>query len=100
MIENPIDMLYDENNSEPIVLYSETGEEIIFDQIAIIPLNGNTYAILQPQVLLEGMEENEALVFELVTPEEETILKLVVDDKVIDDVFQVYYDLLAEEENT
>ena len=48
MNKNPIDMLLDENNSEPIVLYNEKNEPIRFDQIAVVPLKGETYAILKP----------------------------------------------------
>ena len=36
-VKNPIDCLYDENNNDPIVLFNEKGEEIAFEQIALIP---------------------------------------------------------------
>ena len=36
-VKNPIDCLFDENNTDAIVLFNEKGEEIAFDQIALIP---------------------------------------------------------------
>ena len=97
--ENPIDMLFDENNNDPIYLYSEKGEIIGFDQIALIPQKASTYAILKPIKPMEGVGEDEGLVFEIKTDSEgKEYLMLVVDEKVIDDVFEVY-DELCESEN-
>lgn len=97
MSKNPIEMLLDENNSDPIVLYSEKNEEVTFEQVAVVPLERGAYAILKPVVLFEGMDEDEALVFELVQSDGEMALELVLEDEIIDAVFQEYYDLLAEE---
>ena len=46
-----------------VTLLSATGEEIEFLEIAGIAHKGNFYAILQPVELLEGMDDDEALVF-------------------------------------
>ena len=48
-----------------VTLLSATGEEIDFIEIAGIAHRGNFYAILQPVELLEGMAEDEALVFKV-----------------------------------
>ena len=96
--ENPIDMLFDENNNDPIYLYSENGELIGFEQVALIPLKANTYAILKPIKPMDGLGENEGLVFEIKQDEEgNEYLMLVIDEKVIDDVFEVYDNLCNEE---
>ena len=96
--ENPIDMLFDEDNNDPIYLYSEKGEIIGFEQIALIPIKANTYAILKPIKPMEGLGEDEGLVFEIKEDTEgNEYLMLVVDEKVIDDVFEVY-DRLCEED--
>ena len=101
-IKNPIDCLFDENNTDPIILFSEKGEEIAFDQIALIPKKGKTYAILQPIEEMEGVGEDEALVFSIEQPkneEDEEYLTLVTDVEIIDEVFKVYDQLIEDEEN-
>ena len=92
---NPIDALYDEDNNDAIILFNEKGEEIAFEQIAIIPQNGKTYAILKPIQPLEGLGEDEGLVF--FVNEDEGILELITDEKIIDDVFTVYDELVEGE---
>lgn len=100
MEENVIDKLFDEDNNDVIILKNELGEEIAFEQIALIPLKEKTYCILKPVKPIEGMGEDEGLVFSIETNEEGLeYLALVVDEKVIDDVF-VVYDELIEAENT
>ena len=47
-----IDMLYDEENEENIVLYDETGKEVEFEQIALIPLEERSYVIQHPSLYL------------------------------------------------
>lgn len=97
--ENPIDMLFDEENSDPIYLYSEKGELIGFEQIALIPQKASTYAILKPIKPMEGLGEDEGLVFEIKEDKNgKEYLVLVVDEKVIDDVFEVYDNLCDAEE--
>ncbi|MBQ8425519.1 MAG: DUF1292 domain-containing protein [Clostridia bacterium] len=96
--ENPVDKLFDETNNDPIYLYSEKGEMIGFEQIALIPLKADTYAILKPIKPIDGVGEDEGLVFEIKADKNgNEYLKLVVSENVIDDVFEVY-DRLCEEE--
>ena len=100
-IKNPIDSLFDEDDNDPIVLFNEKGEKISFEQIAIIPLEENVYAILKPIEKTDGVGEDEALVFEVVEPEDEEdeeYLNLVSDIDTIDKVFEVYNKLMDEEE--
>ena len=78
-----------------VTLTSEDGEEIDFIEIAGIAHEGKFYAILQPVELLEGMEEDEALVFEVSKDEEDNDkFSIVVDDVIIDAVFAQYNELL------
>ena len=60
---SPIDMLLDEKNVENIKLYNEDNQEVEFEQIALIPLEDKTYAILKPTESMEGIGDDEALVF-------------------------------------
>lgn len=93
-----IDKLYDEENNDLIYLFNEKGEEIAFEQIALIPIIETTYVILKPVRPLEGLQEDEGLVFEIKTNNEEEYLSLVVDEDIIDDVFDIYFKLVENEE--
>lgn len=97
--QNPIDALFDEENNDAIILFNEKGEEIAFEQIALIPLE-KTYAILKPIKPMEGLGEDEGLVFSIEVNEEtnEEYLALVVDEAIIDKVFDVYDELVADSE--
>jgi len=100
-LKNPIDSLFDEDDNDPIVMYNEKGEKVEFEQIALIPIEEDIYAILKPTEQMEGIGDDEALVFEIVEPEnedEEEYLNLVSDIEVIDKVFDVYNKLMDEEE--
>ena len=90
----------DENTEEEtkteqvITLMTEDGREIEFIEVAIVPLGGRVYAILQPVELLEGMEEGEALVFEMMIGEDGPEgFNVVLDDEKIDAVFAVYNEM-------
>ena len=94
---SPIDMLLDENNNENIKLYNEENEEIEFEQIALVPIENKTYAILRPVVEMEGIAEDEALVFVIDEIDDEDCLVIVEDDNIVDKVFEEYYKMLKEE---
>ena len=95
---NPIDALYDEDNNDLIILYSEKGDEIAFEQIALIPILEKTYAILKPVQPIEGMGEDEGLVFSIEKNDnDEEFLTITTDEDAIDAVFNVYNALVAEE---
>ena len=80
-----------------ITLNSANGEEIDFVQIAGIQLPSGFYAILQPVELLEGMDDDEALVFKVTrTPDGEDNFQIELDDAIIDAVFKEYNRLLDE----
>lgn len=96
-MKSPIDMLLDENCSDPIVLFDENNEEVAFDQIAVIPLNGDVYAILKPLGDFEGVAEDEALVFVIAEEDDEDVLQVVEEDEIVDAVFAQYYEMLKEQ---
>lgn len=94
---NPIDALFDPENNELIILFNEKGEEMPFEQIALIPLEKKVYAILKPARPIPGVGEDEGLVFSVELNENgEEFLALTTDEKTIDEVFDVY-DSLCEE---
>jgi len=84
------------NDDDDIVtLLSDDGEEIDFIEVAGIAYRGNFYAVLQPVELLDGMEEDEALVFKVTRGKDgEDKFEIELDDTIIDAVFEEYNKLL------
>ena len=91
-----------EEEDDIITLTGANGEEIDFVEIAGIAYNGNFYAILQPVELLDGMDDDEALVFKVSADADgEDHFEIELDDDIIDAVFTEYNRLLDEyEENS
>ena len=84
-----------EEGDDIVTLTNAAGEEIDFIEIAGIAHNGEFYAMLQPVELLPGMDEDEALVFHVVRDENgEDKFDIVLDDDIIDAVFEEYNRLL------
>ena len=80
-----------------ITLMTSEGEEVDFIEIAGIAYNGKFYVILQPVELLEGMGEDEALVFEVSKGENgNDKFEIELSDPIIDAVFEEYNRLLDE----
>lgn len=91
------DSMFVEDNDDIVTLLSADGEEIDFLEIAGIAYKGSFYAILQPVELLDGMNEDDALVFKVTRGEDgEDKFELELDDSVIDAVFIEYQKLLDE----
>lgn len=95
-MEDVLDKLFDENNSENIILFNEDDEAVEFEQVAIIPLFGTVYVILKPANPMFGIADDEALVFAVETVEGEECLTILEDDEMVDHVFEEYYKLLRE----
>ena len=92
-----IEKLYDEENSENITLYDETGKAIEFEQVAVIPLGEQVYVILCPvDPAAAGIGEDEGIVFAAREVDGEAELNVVEDDAVIDAVFAEYESMLEE----
>jgi uncharacterized protein YrzB (UPF0473 family) len=95
---NPIDTIFDENNNDVIILSNERGEQIDFEQIAVVPIAEKVYVILKPVNPMEGLGEDEGLVFSIEQNEEGVeYLALTLDEEIIDAVFTVYDELVAAE---
>ena len=94
-----LDILLDENNDEPISLFDEDDREVKFEQVAVIPDNDKIYAILKPIDELEGVADDEAIVF-LADYDEDgnTVLVVEKDEDTAIRVFYKYYQLLDEAE--
>lgn len=88
---------YFNDEEDMITLVTAEGEEVDFIEIAGIAYKGNFYTILQPVELLDGMEDDEALVFKVCRDENgNDKLELELSDPIIDAVFEEYNKLLDE----
>lgn len=94
-----LDILLDENNSEPIVIANDDGDEIMFDQLCVVPLEEELYCVLSPISHIEGVDENEVVIFHVDSNEgKKTVLNQVEDDKILDSVFEIFMQMLEEME--
>lgn len=96
-----LDVLLDQDNKEPIVLMDETGKQLTFEQVAVIPYQvrkqDRLYCVLKPLDQLEGIADDEAIVFLVDTDDEgNSIIRIEEDEEVAIAVFDKYYDLLEE----
>ena len=93
-----VDVLLDESNKDPIILIDGNGKKITFEQIAVIPFNEKLYCVLKPVDKIDGVADDEAIVFYV---QEEAgkapVLMVETDEKVAMDVFDEYYNLLDEQ---
>ena len=94
---NILDQLLDEDNEDPITLYDENDKAVRFDQVAIIPYKEKLYAILKPIDEMEGVNDDEAIVF-LVEEDDDGDAELTIetDEPTAIKVFDEYYKLLDE----
>ena len=96
---NPIECLLDVDNSDPIVLYDENDKPIKFEQVALIPHKDELYAMLKPIDKLDGVADDEAVIFHFEEDESGAqVLSVLGDDQLIDEIFAIYLDLVKEEE--
>lgn len=80
-----------EKHDDVVTLLSANGEKIDFIEIAGIVYNENFYSILQPVELLQGMDDDEALVFKVSRDANGSDkFEIELDDQVIDAVFKEY----------
>ena len=92
-MKNVIKVLLDENNNDNIILTFDNFE-IEFEQVALILVRNNSYAILRPITVMEGLDNDEGIVF--LIDDIENNLILIEDEEVIDEVYDIYFDLLDE----
>lgn len=93
-----LDILLDENNSEPIVLANDDGEEVMFDQLCVIPYEEELYCVLSPISQIEGVEDGEVMIFHVTESENgSTGLDFVQDEKLCDKLFDIFQEMLDEE---
>ena len=88
-----IKSLLNENNNDNIILvYGNVNVE--FEQVALILVRDNYYSILRPVTVMDGIDNDEGLVFLVDTNDNKLIL--IEEEDVIDEVYDVYFSLLDE----
>jgi len=92
--EKYVDRLFDENNTENIFVKDNDGREIEFEQVAVVDFEESYYAVLQPVTPIDGVSEDEFLVF--LIDEEKDCLTYVEDDRIIDGVNDEFIAMLDE----
>ncbi|MDE6201108.1 MAG: hypothetical protein K2M47_04440 [Clostridiales bacterium] len=96
-----LDVLLDENNREHIVLMDEFGRQLMFEQVAVIPLDyskgeRNVYVILKPVDEVAGINDDEAVVF--IIEEDDggnAVLRVEDDMAVVRKVFNRFYKIFG-----
>ena len=92
--EKYVDRLFDESNDDKIYVKDTDGREIEFEQVAVVDFEENYYAVLKPTSALEGVGEDEFLVF--LIDEEKDCLVYEEDERVIDGVSEEFEAMLEE----
>ena len=85
--ERFVDKLFDDNNFESIFIKDNNGKEIEFDQVALVDYENNYYAVLMPLTKLEGVGEDEVLIFRV--DEEKDCLVYLEDEKIANEVMDI-----------
>lgn len=96
-----LDILCDQENKEPIILMDENGKQLTFEQVAVIPYEVDEevrlYTVLKPLDKIDGIADDEAIVFLVDTDDEgNSIIRIEEDESVAVGVFAKYYDLLKD----
>ncbi len=94
-----LDVLFDSENRDPIVLMDESGKQMTFRQVAVIPYEvrkeKRVYCVLAPMDKIDGIAEDEAIVFLVDTDDKgNSIIRIEEDEEIAIAVFDKYYDLL------
>ena len=94
-----LDVLLDENNTAPIFMFDEKGRQLEFEQVAVIPYGEeDLYCILKPITKLEGIKDDEAIVFKVEEDKNgEAMLRVETNEQVAISIFDQYYNLVEEE---
>ena len=88
--ERYIDRFFDEENFENIKLDDNDGKTIEFEQVAVVDYEEKYYAILHPVTEMDGVNEDEALVF--LIDEDKDELVYCDDEGTAQAVFAVFYE--------
>ena len=82
-----------------VELTTEDGKKLKFYFVGTIEYKGKNYSAFEPAEQIDGIEDDDLIIFELAGDDEETAdLLPVEDDKLLDEVFEEFCRVLEEEE--
>lgn len=83
------------DNTDVLTCYSYLGAAIHFEQIAVIPYNNEVYCVLKPVEEMQGIADNEVIVFRVdqLNPTEDYLV-VEMDEKTAMGVYEKYLELL------
>lgn len=85
------------DEDEIITLYDDDNKPVKFYEVACIEYQGEFYALMQPVEPMEGLGEDEALIFKVREEDEDNdVFEPVTDERVLDAVFDEYLKAAAE----
>lgn len=85
------------DDEEVITLTDDAGNPVDFYEVACIEYKGEFYALMQPVEPMEGLGEDEALIFKVREEDEENdVFEPVYDESVMEAVFNEYLNAMAE----
>jgi len=88
MKKNPFLQLLDEKNNENIVFTNDLGEKVEFEQVALINLEDEKYAILHPVNL--GYADDEVIIYSIYSDDNNYELNEVTDESLKEEVYSEY----------
>ncbi|MBD5132265.1 MAG: DUF1292 domain-containing protein [Clostridiales bacterium] len=84
-------------DEETITLYDDNNNPVDFNEVAVIEYEGEFYALMQPVEPMEGLGEDEAIIFKIIQKDDDTDEFVpVTDESVLDAVFNEYLKAEAE----
>lgn len=84
-------------DDEVITLYDDNNNPVDFNEVAVVEYQGEFYALMQPVAPMEGLSEDEAIIFKIVQKDDETDeFEPITDEAVLDAVFNEYLKAEAE----
>ena len=87
------------NDDEPIELITDDGKKLKFYVVGTIEYKGKNYSAFEPAEQMEGIEDDDLVIFELAGDDEETCELLPIEDEaLLDEVFEEFCRVLEEEE--
>ncbi len=99
-----LEILLDPDNKNPIRFMDGNGKEISFEQIAVIPYKEDgldeLYCILKPIDKIDGIADDEAIVFCIDTDDEgKSLIRVETDEEKAIKIFECYNEMIKEAQN-
>lgn len=88
------------DEDEVITLYDDDNKPVKFYEVAVIEYASEYYALMQPVEPMEGLGEDEALIFKIRAEDDDTdVFEPVTDESVLEAVFDEYLKAVADSDD-